>query len=339
MMGLGKHTITIAITGTNMLKIKRIFKFLAILLAIGVASALGLTVLDYINPALDQAERARLKAAKLAHEFIDLPSGTTHYRLEGPPDGPVVVLVHGFSTPLFVFDDIVPDLVAAGYRVLAYDHYGRGFSDRPHGAFDADMPDRQINELLDAMKITSPVHLVGYSMGGAVATIFAARHKEKLASLALIAPAGLDLPGIPFFVSVPGLGRIIARLAGHQIWAQVGLDSAPDAPDPARFAGNYLIQSRYRGYPEALNSTLHHFPLTRAQAEYDQVGASGLPVLAIWGKADTTVPFTDWDEVKRRVPQAELAAFDNLGHEITYAKPKLVAETLIQFWAGMRQRP
>jgi len=68
------------------------------------------------------------------NEFAKLSDGHTHYQWHGDPDGPVLVCVHGLTTPSFVWEALLPGLTEAGYRVLTYDLYGRGMSDRPKGA-------------------------------------------------------------------------------------------------------------------------------------------------------------------------------------------------------------
>ena len=313
----------------------RFFRFFALIL-VTLMLGYGLyRALDLVNPVIDGPERARLSAAGLTRSFIESPSGTIHYRVEGPVDGVPVVLVPGLSTPLFVFDALVPDLAAAGYRVITYDHYGRGFSDRPTGPLDAALTDRQLNDLLAGLNITQRFHLVGYSMGGAVATIYAAHYPERLLSASLIAPAGLPPLDIPAWATMPVLGDVLTRAFGHQRSAREGIESAPDATDPASFARNYVLQSRYRGYPEAVLSSVRHFPLTKAQAEYDRLGQTGLPVLAIWGAKDKTVPLDIWQDLHRRVPQAQLVKIEDTGHEVTYARPKIVTESLERFWAGL----
>ncbi len=71
--------------------------------------------------------------------FIELPSGVVHYELAGPEDGEMVVLVHGFSVPAYIWDPTFEFLVSAGYRVLRFDLYGRGHSDRPDGEYLANV--------------------------------------------------------------------------------------------------------------------------------------------------------------------------------------------------------
>ena len=62
-------------------------------------------------------------------EFASLSNGITHFQFHGPVDGPLVVCVHGLTTPSFVYEGLAKRLVERGHRVLVYDHYGRGYSE------------------------------------------------------------------------------------------------------------------------------------------------------------------------------------------------------------------
>src|SRR5262249_33657989 len=109
---------------------------------------------------LDQAVRAAMPG-----QFARLSDGYTHYELGWPVDGRVVVLAAGFSVPYYIWDPTFAALTAAGFRVLRYDYYGRGYSDRPLIPFDDEMYVRQLNDLLTAVNISGPVDLVGISFG------------------------------------------------------------------------------------------------------------------------------------------------------------------------------
>lgn len=135
---------------------------------------------------LDAAARAAAPG-----QFVTLTEGRTHYELAGPPDAPAVMLIHGFSTPYFIWDPTFVELVAAGFRVLRHDLFGRGYSARPDVVYDQILFDRQLGELLDALGLTAPVHLVGLSMGSAIVVGFTARQPLRVSRLALLAPAGL----------------------------------------------------------------------------------------------------------------------------------------------------
>src|SRR6185295_20195570 len=101
----------------------------------------------------------------LPGRFAQLTDGFTHYELGGPENGPVVVLAAGFSVPYYIWDPTFNALTAGGFRVLRYDYYGRGYSDRPAIPFTDEMYVRQLDELLKAVNIGGPIGLAGISFG------------------------------------------------------------------------------------------------------------------------------------------------------------------------------
>src|SRR5205814_6966801 len=86
------------------------------------------------------------------------------------------------------WDSTAAALGANGFRVLRYNYYGRGFSDRPALRYDLAMYDRQLTELLDTLGIHEPIDVAGLSMGGAIAVNFATRHPELVRTLTLVDP-------------------------------------------------------------------------------------------------------------------------------------------------------
>jgi pimeloyl-ACP methyl ester carboxylesterase len=163
---------------------KRLLAAACALLALALVAAGGVYLSR--NPeraALDDAARKTAPG-----RFVRLSDGVTHFEIAGPDAGRTVVLVHGFSVPLYIWDSTATALVAAGYRVLRYDEYGRGWSDRPSVDYTADLYDRQLSELLDSLRITERIDLGGVSMGGWVTGTFASRHPNKLRSLVLVDP-------------------------------------------------------------------------------------------------------------------------------------------------------
>ncbi len=134
----------------------------------------------------------------LPGKFIALSQGYTNYEIMGPADGPVVLLVPGISIPRTVFDRTLTPLAEAGYRVIAFDLYGRGFSDRPRVRYDAALFNRQIDDLLAALGIDRPVNLIGLASGGLQSLLYAELRPTRVASLVLIAPDGVDAPSSGF---------------------------------------------------------------------------------------------------------------------------------------------
>ncbi len=268
--------------------------------------------------------------------------GSVHYELAGPADAPSVVFVCGLSTPYFIWDFNIPALTAAGYRTLRYDLYGRGFSDRPTAVdYDADLFDRQLGELIERLNLRTPVTLAGVSMGGAISVIFAQRHPERVNGLILIDPAGFPLP-LPFaakLAKLPGVGEYLMRLLGDRT---IRSGMAANFHDPSLvpdFSRKFEVQLAYAGFQSAQLSTLRHMPLQSLAASYRTVGASGIPVLLIWGRADTVIPFSTSENVKAAIPQAQLLAVENAAHTPNYERPAVVNPAIVEFLGRVAAKP
>jgi len=312
------------------------------LLILSLFAALVVTSFWFIGsekPELTAEARTQLTAEGLAENFAELSEGIVHYRLRGSETGPLVVLVHGFRTPSYVWKDQLEPLSEAGYRVLAFDNYGRGFSDRPDGDYTAERTDRLLMELLDHLAISRPFHLVGYSMGGATASIFTANHPTKIRSLTLIAPAGTgDKPGFVSLLSVRGIGEAIFHYAGDMLGRASAEKAAMASSDPERYRTDHEAQTRFDGYNRALLSSLRHYPLWGAEETFKTVGASGLPIQLIWGTDDDVSPYADAMPTQSLIPQATFHSFDGTDHLVPLAEAEKLNTLLIDFVEANRIR-
>jgi pimeloyl-ACP methyl ester carboxylesterase len=274
--------------------------------------------------------------AALTGSFIALPQGVTHYELGGPPEGRSVVLLHGFSVPMYLWDPTFEALVGAGFHVLRYDLFGRGTSDRPPLKNNVDLFDRQLEALLDALAIASPVSLVGVSMGAIIAASFADRHSERVDRLALIDPAGFPLNwGLPFrLMALPLLGELMMPLFGARMLVS-GLPGDLFWPEGyPQYVDRFYPQLAYRGFRRSILSTLRYMPLDDHKAVYRRVGAQGRPILLVWGEQDGTVPFEYHRAALEAMPQAEFHAVREAGHIPHYERPEVVSPLLIEFLQG-----
>ena len=161
---------------------------------------------------LDQKARDNLGGL-----YLQTKQGMLSYTREGPINAPPIILVHGFSTPKFVWEQITPSLVKEGYQVITFDHLGRGFSDRPAGPYNADLYQSEISDLITGLALETPLTLVGYSMGGANVIDYAAVYPEQIKQLILIAPAGyMGDPGSAAWVAKSVIGEWLATVFGNQ---------------------------------------------------------------------------------------------------------------------------
>ena len=269
-------------------------------------------------------------------KFIRLSDGVTHYDVAGPDTGRTVVLVHGFSVPYYIWDSTSAHLASAGYRVVRYDEYGRGLSDRPDVPYVDDLYDRQLVELLDSLKITDRVDLAGVSMGGAVTSMFAGRHPQRVRSLILVDPvAG----------SGGGQGMFAWPVVGGVLWQSLAVPTmadgqASDFVDPSRFPGwsdKYREQMRYKGFGRALLSHRVSREGMTMDTVYQRVAAAPIPVLLIWGTEDKTVPFALSESVRKAIPKAEFHAIDGAGH-LPILEKAAETDSLVKAFLGRQAR-
>ncbi|KAJ6788993.1 hypothetical protein PWT90_02589 [Aphanocladium album] len=117
----------------------------------------------------------------------------------GPEDGEKVVLLHGIGTPCIALGDMAREFVAKGCRVMLFDLFGRGYSDAPADVpYDDRLYTTQILLALSSSPLpwtgSSSFHILGFSLGGAIAASFATYHANLLRSVTLICPGGLVRP-------------------------------------------------------------------------------------------------------------------------------------------------
>ncbi len=282
---------------------------------------------------LDETARAAAPGA-----FAELSAGKIHYRWDGPEDGPVVVLVHGFSTPNFIYEQNVEALTHAGFRTLRFDHFGRGWSDRPGTRYDIDFYDQALVELIDAVGIDAPFGLAGLSMGGPIVAEFTARRPEQVERLLLLVPAGLDTAGADgaaaTLISAPLIGDWIWRMAGRGILlSDRQYDETQRAPEN-RLRGDVTEQLDYRGYLQALLSTLRHMPMTGRETTFERLAETGVPVLAIYGDADETVLVSSAETLKGLLPEADVRVVVGGEHGLNYQMHSLINPLLVEWFYG-----
>lgn len=280
--------------------------------------------------------------------FVQLPDGITHYELsnnpplrmgEGSEVRDAVVFVHGFSVPYYIFDPTFDFLTQNGFCGLRYDLFGRGFSDRPRTRYNIELFVRQLSDLLDALRLTHPVNLVGLSMGGPVTATFTARHPQRVKSLTLIDPAGVrpvSLSPTLKALKLPGIAEAVFGLVGSESLLK---NAARDFFDPemvGMFLDRYKVQMQYKGFKRAILSSVRNGMLDSFMKAYQTTARLDKPVLLIWGRNDITVPFEHSADLRAAIPHAEFHVIEDCGHIPHYEKPDEFNPIFLEF---LRRQP
>ncbi|MDW4498297.1 alpha/beta hydrolase [Sulfitobacter sp. D35] len=296
-------------------------------------AALAVTALPWI---LELRRRPMDDAARQSApgQFADLPQGRTHYHWTGPTNGPVAVCVHGLTTPGYVWRDVADGLAAMGYRVLVYDHIGRGFSDRARQVQDRAFFIDHLDALLAHEGVDQPVTLLGYSMGGAVATVYAARHPARVRALILLAPAGMGRVAVGvngMLLNTPLLGDWL-MLTTYPKQFREGIEaeraSGHDATD---VNDRQLAELETRGFVPAVLASLRGLMSEVLEQDHRAILRAGIPVLAIWGREDEVIPLAAADVLTTWNPDVRTVIVDGAGHGLPYTHGQDVIEDIAGF--------
>ena len=279
----------------------------------------------------------RRRAGRVPGEIVALPGGATHVIRDGPDDGsddgPVAVLVHGLTTPSCVWAGIAPLLVQAGYRVIRYDLFGRGLSDRPFGRQDTGFFLAQLDALLRREKVAAPYVLVGYSMGGAIAAAKAAEAPGDVAALVLIAPTGLADAVMPRILRVPVLGDWMMWVFGGPLLRRRMRSDPGEASVIPDLPRREAAETRTRGYLRSVLSSIRRAVSRDMSREHRAVARAGVPVLAIWAGRDRSVPLSSAGRLAELNGEARHHQIDDAGHGLPHTRPGEVAAAILRFLA------
>ncbi len=219
-----------------------------------------------------------------AHRFVQLPAGRIRYATRGS-GAETVVLVHGFGGDLdnWLFN---VDVLAEAATVHAVDLPGHGQSVKtvldPTVSGLADV----LIDFLNELEIES-AHIVGHSLGGAVAIEVASRLPDRVRSLALIASAGLgaEIDGDYVSAFVSAGSRREMKSALRHLFADTELVSRQMVDDVLKY-------KRIDGVDQALQTLSGQLFGDGAQKTVlvEQARSAGLPILVVWGREDRVIP-------------------------------------------------
>ena len=247
------------------------------------------------------------------------------YDLTGPEGAPVVAFSNSIGTTLEMWDRQVPAL-SDRYRCVRYDTRGHGRSpvvDRPITIEDLA---NDLAGLLDALGIEQ-AHIVGLSLGGMTAQAFGARHPERAQSLVLMATSAYLPHGWnerAAIVRANGMGAIVEAVLAR--WFTPDFAAVhPEAVEPLRAR---FLQNDPKGYA-ACCEAIRDMDLRPSNAALTQ------PTLIIAGADDPATPVTMMEEIRTRVPQAELVVLPRAAHILAVERPEAVNRHLAAFLDGL----
>jgi pimeloyl-ACP methyl ester carboxylesterase len=286
--------------------------------------------------ALDwQAHADQLHHADRSH-FVRVDGVRMHYQEAGEASAPPLVLIHGFLASTFVWRDVLVPLAQEGFRVIAPDLVGFGFSDKPaEGEYTIEYQAHKVLGLLDELNVARAT-LVGSSYGAAVSTICALEHPERVARLVLVGAVcndNLKRHPVLRFVATPAVGDLLSpalldlRYVLRRRLARFTVQAGDRQALQQRVTGRHL-PLRAADTQRAMLQTLRRWSATRVEHDAHLITQ---PTLLVWGERDSDTPLRDGETLARLIPDARLHVFPDTGHLPQEERPQEFIEVVAEF--------
>jgi pimeloyl-ACP methyl ester carboxylesterase len=271
--------------------------------------------------------------------------GNRIHVLEWSTEGVPLLLLHGFGNEAHIWDDFAP-VVAPYYRTLSLDHRGHGDSDWDReGRYDLDALVRDVDAVSRAFGIERAV-VIGHSLGGRVATLYADRYPERMAGLVIVdIGPDIDARGSmrirmdvesnldPTFGSIAEYARALslaypaATPAAIDRMARFGLNRRDDGLFEIK-----MDPALRRGMTERDRDDLDPSDPMSPEAQWKALAGITCPTLVVRGAAsDIFSPDTADKMVDEVLADGRLAVVARAGHSVMTDNPEGFEEALSAF--------
>ena len=145
------------------------------------------------------------------YKEVNLSDGITAYKDIGDKSNEVIVLVHGATFGSLAYEEYVNVFLENGYRVITYDQYGRGYSDRIDNNVSIELMEKQLKELIEYCEVEDVI-LYGVSFGAAVVAKYASNNLKNINSIGYQVPL-INSANVPllWIVKIPLYGDLLSR--------------------------------------------------------------------------------------------------------------------------------
>lgn len=276
--------------------------------------------------------------------YLDIDGLGYHYLDQGTGDP--VVMLHGNPTWSFYFRSLVTRL-SPEYRTIVPDHMGCGLSEKPESDeydFRLESRVRDLERLLDHLRVTRNITLVVHDWGGMIGLVYALRHPERISRMVIFNTAGFLPPkrkGLPLRLRIVRDFRAFAAPAvlGFNLFARAALWMAPRKRLPKVVRDGLTAPYDRPANRLATLRFVQDIPLSPGDPSYALVRhvdlnlrrLAAVPKLILWGRHDFVFDMDYYAEWARRCPEAERHLFEDGGHYLLEDRPEAAGRRIKDF--------
>jgi pimeloyl-ACP methyl ester carboxylesterase len=267
--------------------------------------------------------------------FIDVDGIRVHYQEAGDPKAPALVLIHGFASSTLVWSKVFLRFAEAGYRVIAVDLLGFGYSAKPkNGEYTIAGQAKLLTRLLDCLGIPRAI-FVGSSYGGAVAATCALDYQDRVEKLILVGTVSNNSPlafNLMRVFSSPLVGDLVSPLLlGSRRLLRRRMKRVYDrhswVMDERRVDARHLPLRAARTH-RAIIRTVRGWDAERISRDAHLIRQ---PTLLLWGENDREIPLVDGERLHTQISGSRLIVFLKCGHLPHEEYPEAFAEVVSGF--------
>lgn len=230
--------------------------------------------------------------SSIAERSVRLDGTLFHYRETGHGSGPVLVLLHALGEDASDWDEVA-EALSGPYRVLALDQRGHGRSEHAE-RYSFELMRDDLGAFADALGLEQ-FSLMGHSMGGLVALLFAEEHPERVQ-------------------------RLVIEDAAPPAGSSNRPDPPPEPPEPVSFDWRVVAPIRRQ-----LNDA--------DPAWWDRLPRITAPTLVVGGGSSSHIPQEELEALSKRIPGCRLVTIEGAGHEVHSARHEQFLAVVEEFLA------
>ncbi len=247
-------------------------------------------------------------------EFVRIGEQWVHFESQG--DGIPVVFLHGFGGSTYSWREVLPKLPEHGYRAVAIDLNGFGYTERPISSKAYSVAGQRdlVVRVMDALSIEQ-AHLVGHSYGAGIALRIAGDHPARVKSLTLVDGGSLSGGG-----GGPSIPEILKPLL--LFWVQNFAlressirDLLEDSVHRKEIISDEVVEAYLKRLRvEGLDDALYGLSARSSPLPSLDVSKLTVPSRILWGVHDTVIPIRVGEELASKIPGTMLIRFEESGH-------------------------
>ena len=267
--------------------------------------------------------------------FMEVDGVRLHYQEAGDPKAPPMILVHGFAASNLVWSKVFLDFAETGYRVIAPDLPGYGYSGKPrHLDYTIASQAEMIVSFLRRLDIDRAVFL-GSSYGAAVAATIALDHPGLVEKLIMVGAVNNNKPTRYLLMRLfgsPIIGDILSPLlVGSRRLLRLRMKRVYDRHswvlDERRVDARHM-PLRTRGAHRAIIRTVRRWDAERVSRDAHLLTQ---PTLLLWGDTDREVPLADGRRLHQAIGGSRLIVFSECGHLPHEEYPEAFVKVVLEF--------